>query len=216
MKRFAIVLLLFAMVITMIGCANTSEGEPAQTSTPPSTSTAESKECVKHDFCDATLVRPRYCQSCKATDGEPLYVQCETWEDVVGNLHFGEYPYDLRVVPNKNGDGYMLFLTFDDTEKFTTEESLKEFIVCVIGSLTELSGFVRGNYLGMVIDTPAGFSGDTAVSITIPGGTIVATLIGSNMFGFYTVLVKDEKSPNVDILGNIYNESFVGIGVALD
>lgn len=217
MRKFSVVLLSGIIAVLLLACNTVSEKEhPSKGADILTEEIAVEKDvCTEHDFGEASLIHPAVCQFCKKEEGHPLFVYCVTWEDVVNSLYLEDYKYVLSVSANGNGSGYILKLTFDDSSSFTEEESLKEFMAATIVSLTELSGFVRGNYLGKVIDTPSYFRGDIAVTITIPGGTIIATLINGNMFGFYTVLVKDNGSQNVDLLENIYNESFVKIGVSI-
>ena len=213
MKRFAIVLLVFAMVFTIMGCSDTMESEPAQTSAAPDTSTTESKECKEHDFSEATLLSPRTCSVCYDIEGEPLYTQCKTWEDVVGCLYFGEYTYELRV--KQSGNNCLLFLEFNDASQFATEESVKNFMAGSLMALMEVSGLVRGKHLTTTIDTPACFRVDVAVSLIVPGGTIVCTPTDNNMVGVYTVLAMDDESEHAALLESVYKSTFGSLGITI-
>ena len=211
MKRFAIILVV--MVFTMIGCANISESEPVQTSTTPSTFTTESRVCVEHDFSEATLLNPRECLNCDVTEGEPLYVQCETWDDVVGVSYFGEYSYDW-VVTESNGDVF-LKLNFNDITQFSTEDSVEEFMSYALVNLVEISGFVRGNYMGVTINTPDNFRVNTVIFLNVPGGSINCIPSTANMFGIKTIFIRDKESQNADILERVYNSSFGSLGTGV-
>lgn len=207
MKRFAIVLLLFAMIFTMVGCANTSESEPAQTSTAPSASTTESKVCVEHDFTEATLLRPRECSECDTTEGEPLYKQCETWEDVVTCLYFDEMLYDLTVT--EVDDGVILVLEFTDANQFATEALLKEFMVKAFVSLPEIIGFTQGSYMRTAVDTPEYFNKKgVTIYLAIPGAAIGCIPYDGNFFGIATCLIPDEGAADLTVLESVYSTAF--------
>ena len=206
MKRFVIVLLLFAMVFTIIGCGDTWESDPVQTSATPSESTTDAQVCVEHDFIVATLSRPSHCSECDATEGEPLYKQCETWEDVVACLYFDDMPYDLTVTEDE--DGVTLVLEFTDANQFATEDLVKEFMVKALMCLTDIIGFTQGSYVGIPIDTPDYFRKDTTVFLSVPGGTIAGVPYEGNFFGFVTCLIPDEESANLAVLKSTYDVAF--------
>ena len=211
MKRFTIVLLLFAMIFTIIGCGDTSESDPVVTSTIPSTSTTESKVCVEHNFTDGSLLIPRRCLECNFLDGEPLYKQCETWEDVIACLYFDDMPYDLTVTEAE--DGVTLVLEFTDANQFATEEQVKEFMVKALVNLPDIIGLTQGSYLGMSVDTPDYFRKDTTVFLAIPGGTIGCVPYDGNWFGIATCLIPDEEFENLAVLAGAYNTAFASTNV---
>ena len=206
MRRLAIIFLLITMVFTMIGCDNKLENETADTSTTTSESATEAQVCAEHDFIVATLSRPAHCSECDATEGEPLYKQCETWEDVVTCLYFGETVYNLTVT--EDDEGVTLVLEFTDANQFATEDLVKEFMVKAIVSLPDIIGFTQGNYLGMNIDTPDRFLKDATIFLSIPGGTIGCVPYDGNLFGFVTCLIPDESSANVAALKSAYDIAF--------
>lgn len=206
MKKFAIIPLLFVLVFCVIGCANTSESEPEQTSTTPSTSTTESKVCVEHNFTDGSLVSPRRCLECNTIEGEPLYKQCETWEDVVDCLYFDEMVYDLTVT--EEDDSVTLLLEFVDDNQFSTEDLLKEFMVKALVSLPEIIGFTQGSYMRTAVDTPDYFKKNATVFLAIPGATIGCVPYDGNFFGFATCLIPDEGANDLTILESVYNTAF--------
>lgn len=218
MKRFAIVLLSVVMLFALVGCDFVSDnrgGSKDNPTTVPTTNqpATEQQGCVTHDFTEATLLSPRTCSVCDATDGKPLYKQCKTWEDVVDCLYFGEYTYNLRV--EQSEDKCLLFLEFDDASQFTTEESVKKFMTCSLLALEEVSGLARGKRFFTTIDTPSRFRVDVAVSLIVPGGTIVCTPTDNNMWGVYTVLVKDEESTNAALIESAYESTLGSLGITL-
>ena len=206
MRRFAIIFLIFTMIFTTVGCANELENEPVQTTTTPSESIAEAQVCVEHDFIVATLSRPAHCSKCDATEGEPLYKQCETWEDVVNCLYFDDLLYDLTVTEDENC--VTLVLEFTNANQFATEDQVKEFMVKAIVSLPDIIGFTQGSYLGVSVDTPDCFRKDATVFLAIPGGTIGCVPYDGNLFGFATCLIPDELSANVTALKSAYDVAF--------
>ena len=212
MKKFAIVLGFVVAVFAMLLVINPPNSEREPTSATPSTPASEPKGC-EHDFSEATLLSPRTCSVCYTTEGEPLYTQCETWEDVVGCLYFGEFTYKLRV--EQNGNNCLLFLEFVDTSQFTTEESVKNFLSCSLMALNDVSGLVRGKRFFMTIDTPAQFRRDVSISLIVPGGTIVCAPTDNNMFGVYTVLAKDDASNLAPLLESAYKSTFGSLGITL-
>ena len=211
MKRFIIVLLVVAFALA--GCASFPIGQNAQNSdkTPTSTSKTESKVCVEHTFQEATLLDPRICSACAATEGEPLYKQCETWEDVVGYSQIRKYSYELSVVDS--GNSVVLLLDFTDDTQFATEDSVKEFMVVAIYGLTEICGLARGECMGIKIDTPTAFNIKCGVQLKMPGGTIYCFQSTTNRFGIMTTLSCNEESPNASIIESAYDSSFGSLGI---
>ena len=204
MKKFAIIPLLFVLVFCVIGCANTLESEPVQTSTTPSTSATETKVCLEHDFTDGSLLTPRRCLECNLLDGEPLYKQCKTWEDIIACLYFDEMVYDLTVT--ESDDGVTLVLEFTDADQFTTEDLVREFMVKALVSLPDIIGFTQGSYL--TIDTPDCFKKDVTIFLAIPGGTIGCVPYDGNFFGMATCLIPDKESDNLAVLESTYKTAF--------
>lgn len=204
MKRFAVVLSLLTMVFAMMGCTNTSDGEPLPTSTVPSTSTTKSNVCVEHNFTAGSLLTPRRCVECNVLDGEPLYKQCKTWEDIVGCLYFGEMRYDLTVT--EDDADVTLVLEFTDATQFATEDLVKEFMVKALVSLPDIIRFTQGSYLS--IDTPDYFRKDATIFLAIPGGTIACVPYDGNLFGMATCLIPDEESVNLTVLESAYSIAF--------
>ena len=205
MKKFAIIPLLFVLVFFVIGCDNTQGDEPVHTST------TESTLCKEHDFTGGSLLTPRRCLECNLLDGEPLYKQCETWEDVVACLYFGETLYDLTV--SEAEDGVTLVLEFTDADQFATEDMVKEFMVKALVSFTDIIGFTQGNYLGTTIDTPDYFQKYATVFLSVPGGTIACVPYDGNFFGLATCLIPDEESDNLAFLEMVYNTAFESTNV---
>ena len=208
MKKFAIIPLLFVLVFFAIGCYNTSGSEPVQIST------TESTACSEHDFTDGSLLTPRRCLECNLQDGEPLYKQCETWEDVVDCLYFNEMVYDLTVTEAE--DGVTLVLEFTDANQFATEGMVKEFMVKAFVNLPDIIGFTQGNYFGMGVDTPDYFRKDATVFLVVPGGTIGCVPYDGNWFGIATCLIPDEESDNLAVLESAYNISFSSTNVGYE
>ena len=211
MKRFSIVLLVFAVVLT--GCTGSPNDQNAQNSDKPSTSVSKTEPtiCAEHDFQAATLLDPRICSVCTATDGEPLYKQCETWEDVVGCSQISKYSYELSVIDS--GNNVVLSLDFTDDSQFATEDSVKEFMVVDIYGLTEIFGFAGGECMGIKIDTPAAFNVKCGVQLKIPGGTIYCFQSAARQFGIMTTLSCNEESPNASIIQSAYDFSFGSLGI---
>ena len=149
---------------------------------------------------------PRRCLECNVIEGEPLYKQCETWEDVVGCLYFGNMVYDLTVT--EADDGVTLMLEFTDANQFATEDQVKEFMVKAIVSLPDIIGLTQGNYLGRNVDTPDCFLKDATIFLSIPGGTIGCVPYDGNFFGMATCLIPDEESDNFAVLEEVYNTAF--------
>ena len=102
MNRFVIVLLVVAFVL--VGCASSPNDNNVKNNDGTSTSVSktESNVCVEHDFREATLLDPRICNTCAVTEGEPLYKQCETWDDVVAYSQLQKYSYELSVIDSGN------------------------------------------------------------------------------------------------------------------
>lgn len=206
MKRFTIVPLLFTMVFTMIGCANTSESEPVLTS---STATTESKGCVEHDFSEASFISPRKCNICEVTEGEPLCVQCETWEDVVALAGFDEYEYDLQVMDSE--DHVILYMTIDDDSLFATEDNANNFMLSSSLAFTCISWFSQ-NRLG--VTTPEIFQVDTSIRLNFPDGSITCMPIGDRYgYGYSTMLSCEEDSPNKYMMQKAYNQFFESVNI---
>lgn len=206
MKRFTITILIFVLVFTLIGCDSSYQSEPVPTSTTSSSSTAESKVCVEHNFTDGSLVSPRRCLECNTIEGEPLYKQCETWEDVVGCLYFDDMLYDLTVT--EVDDGVTLVMEFTDADQFATEDLIKEFMVKAFVSLPDIIGFTQGEYLGVTIDTPDHFQKDATIFLAIPSATIACVPYDGNLFGIATCLIPDEGAANLTALESAYNLAF--------
>ena len=211
MRRFIIVLLVSAVVLT--GCAGSPNDQNAQNSDKTSTSISNTEPniCAEHDFQEATLLDPRICSACAAVEGEPLYKQCETWEDVVGYSQMRKYSYELSVI--ESDDNVVLLLDFTDDTQFATEDSVKEFMVVAIYGLTEICGLAYGECMGVKIDTPTAFNVKCGVQLKIPGGTIYCFQSTTNRFGIRTTLSCTEGSTNAGIIKSAYDSSFVSLGI---
>ena len=211
MKKFIIVLLVFAFALT--GCTGSSSNQNVQNNEGTSTSVSktESKVCVEHDFFEATLLDPRICSTCAVTEGEPLYKQCKTWEDVVGYSQMGKYSYELSVIDSDNN--VVLLLDFTDDTQFATEDSIKEFMVVAIYGLTEICGLANGECMGVKIDTPTAFNVKCGVQLKMPGGTIYCFQSTASQFGIMTTLSCNKESPNASIIQSAYDSSFGSLGI---
>lgn len=211
MKRFIVVLLVVAFAL--VGCTGSPTGQNVQNSDRTSTSTSktEPKVCAEHNFQEATLLDSRICSACATTEGEPLYKQCETWEDVVGCSQIHKYSYELSVIDS--GNSVVLLLDFTDDTQFTTEDSVKEFMAVAIYGLTEICGLARGECMGIKIDTPTAFKIKCGVQLKIPGGTIYCFQSTTNRFGIMTTLSCNEESPNASIIQSAYDSSFGSLGI---
>ena len=85
-------------------------------------------------------------------------------------------------------------------------------MVASLVNLVEISGFIRGNYMGTKIDTPDYFRVDTVIFLNVPGGSITCIPSAANMFGIKTLFIRDKESQNADILEKAYNSSFGELG----
>ena len=211
MKRFIIILLVFAFALT--GCTGSPNDPNVQNNdgTSTSVSKAEPNVCVEHDFLEATLLDPRICNTCSVTEGEPLYKQCETWEDVVSCSQIRKYSYELSVI--NSGNNVVLSLDFIDDAQFATEDSVKEFMIVAIYGLTEICGLVYGECMGVKIDTPTAFNVKCGLQLKIPGGTIYCFRSTVNRFGIMTTLSCNEESTNASITKRAYDSSFGSLGI---
>lgn len=208
MKRFVLVLLVIAMVFALIGCTNTleSESEP--------TSTIETQECVEHDFSEAGFLTPRRCLVCNILDGDPLYKQCETWEDVIDCLYFDEMVYDLAVT--EDGDSVTLVLYFTDATQFATEELIKGFMLKAFLSLPDIIGFTQGSYIGTTIDTPDYFRKHVTIFLSVPGCAIAASPYDGNWLGMATCLIPYDESTDITVFESAYNIAFGSTNVVYE
>ena len=202
MKRFAILLsvaFILLVVIVVYENADLSNDEPTVSATEIPTGTA-----CEHVFSEASFIRPRTCEICKAAEGEPLCMQCETWEEVVALAGFDEYSYDLQVMDSDNH--VILYLTFDDLSLFTTEDMANDFMLRSYLSFISISWFSQNR---LVVTTPETFQVDTSIRLNFPDGSITCMPIdNSSRMGFTTMLSCKEDSPNKAVLESAYNRFF--------
>ena len=206
MKRFAILLsvaLILLVVIVVYENTDISNTEPAP-STTASTTVSTEAACVEHEFSEATFISPRKCEICEVTEGEPLCMQCETWEEVVALAGFDGYSYDLQVMDSD--DHVILYLTIDDATLFATEETTNNFMLSSYLAFISISWFSQ-NRLG--VTTPDVFQVDTSIRLNLPDGSITCMPVdNSSRMGFTTMLSCDEESPNKSILERAYDRFF--------
>lgn len=205
MKRFAILLsvaLILLVVIVVYDNADLSNDEPALSAT--EATTMPTGTACEHVFSEASFIRPRTCEICKATEGEPLCMQCETWEEVIACAGFEEYSYDLQVMDSE--DLVILSLTLDDNSLFATEETANRFMLRSYLSFIEISWFSQ-NRLG--VTTPETFQVDISIRLSFPDGSITCVPVdNSSRMGFTTMLSCKEGSQNKAILERAYNRFF--------
>lgn len=200
MKRFAIVLLLLALLFTMIGCADTSEINPVSIPATTNTITAESEACINHDFAEASFISPRKCKICEETEGEPLCLQCETWEEVVALAGFEEYIYDLQVMGTE--DHVILYITIDDDSLFATDDAIYDFMLESYAAFFGISWFSQ-NRLG--VTTPEKFQVDVSIDVNFPGGSLICMPIENRYgTGYSTMLNCDKELPNKSKVESAY------------
>ena len=212
MKKIAItlsVIIAFILLVVIIVCIEPEQatnGSPKATT--PSTTEAVAT-CAEHDFIDATFISPRKCKICEATEGEPLCVQCETWEDVVALAGFDEYSYDLQVIDSS--DNVILFITINDFDLPETEEGINNFMLNSFLSFLRISWFSQNRLTG---NTPELFQVDTSIRLNFPGGNITCMPIGTrNGFGFSTMLSCEDDSPNKQVIENAYDKFFQSVSM---
>ena len=204
MKRIAIALLLVAMVFTIIGCSDRSESKPVSTPVTTNPITTESEACVNHDFAEASFISPRKCKICEMTEGEPLCVQCETWEEVVALAGFEEYTYDLQVMGTE--DHVILYMTIDDDSLFATDNAIYDFMLESYSAFFGISWFSQ-NRLG--VTTPEMFQVDVSINVNFPGGSLSCMPIENRyMTGYSTMLNCDKELPNKSKVESAYNYFF--------
>ena len=208
MKRLITMLLLFAMSFSIIGCNDTSKSESEQEFTRPHTSTSEptteSNVCVNHDFSEATFISPRKCKICEETEGEPLCLQCETWEEVVALTGFDEYAYDLQVMGTE--DHIILYITINDDGLFATEVSTNNFMLSSFTAFQCISWFSQNR---LDVTTPEMFQVDTTIRLVFTGGSLTCMPIENRYrTGYSTMLNCDADSPNKSMIESAYNMFF--------
>lgn len=205
MKRFAILLLAaLVLLLVIVVCENTdlSSSDPGLSTT--ESTTASTGATCNHVFSEASFITPRTCDICKATEGEPLCMQCETWEDVVALVGFDEYSYELSVTDNNNS--ILLTLAFDDSDHFTNEDSLNNFMLSSYLVLIEVTWFTQNR---LNVETPDRFQIDTFVSLDFPGGSITCLPVDTySPMGFATALYVNEDSPQKFMIERLYNRFF--------
>ena len=205
MKRYAILLLvaLVLLVAIVVYKITDQSGGDSGVSTTKSVTVSPGVAC-RHVFSEASFISPRTCDICKATIGEPLCMQCETWEEVVASAGFDEYSYELQVMESE--DQVILYLTFEDTNLFTNEETVNNFMLRSYLSIISISWFSQNR---LTVNTPDVFQVDTSIRLNFPDGSITCMpLDNSSRMGFTTMLSCEEDSQNKSILESAYDRFF--------
>ena len=131
-------------------------------------------------------------------------MQCETWEEVVASAGFDEYSYELQVMESE--DQVILYLTFEDTNLFTNEETVNNFMLRSYLSIISISWFSQNR---LTVNTPDVFQVDTSIRLNFPDGSITCMpLDNSSRMGFTTMLSCEEDSQNKSILESAYDRFF--------
>ena len=207
MKRFAILLsvaLILLVVIVVYENTDLVNDEPTL-----STTASTEAACVEHKFSEATFISPRKCEICEATEGEPLSMRCETWEEVIALAGFDEYSYELSVTDCDNC--ILLTLAFDDSDHFTNEDSVSNFMLRSYLVLMEVTWFTQNR---LSVETPDRFQIDTLISLDFPGGSITCLPVDTySPIGFTTSLHVDEDSPQKFMIERLYNRFFESVAL---
>lgn len=206
MKKLAIVVslaVILFVVIIVLENTDMSINNPNTNTTEP-TSTPTGATCVEHDFSKATFISPRKCKICDVTDGEPLCMQCETWEDVVALAGFEEYDYDLQVMDSTGS--VILYITINDANLFATEDTANNFMLSSYSAFQCISWFSQNR---LDVTTPKMFQVDTSIRLNFADGSLTCMPIDNRYrTGYSTMLSCEKDSSNKYTLEQAYYRFF--------